>query len=276
MDHTTQDNPPRLPLPAMLVIGLLLGACATTPGYGAPAGYAWDSSVSAACRQNPANCAAAVGRESVRETLHTAATIGGTVHAAQRVWDATKQQGLEAELVECADGARSTVLLDNEWRFKGLGPTEAECNGLVRDKHGRSVTLAMLLGQQMHEEALWCVEQRLRDSRPGGYSLEPRYRYQHGRTTHVTPEQEAELLRLKKFAELEGTFKPDVVIHSGDPLEVHAVYDFKFPCANTDRAPDWNRYPEDHPHGGYTQGDMYKAALSRTPARVVPRLGIIR
>jgi hypothetical protein len=260
----------------LLALSLLLGACASTPGRGGPGYYAWDSSVSAACRQNPANCAAAVGRESVREPLHTAATIGGTIHAAQLTWDSTRRQRVEAELVECADGARSKVLLDHGWRFKGVGPTDAECNDMVLDKQGRSVTLAMLLGQEMHEEALWCAEQRLRDLRPGGYSLEPRYRYENGRTTHITPEKEAELLSQQKFAELEGTLKPDAVIHSGDPLRAQAVYDFKFPCVNTDRIPAWNRYPTGHPHAGSTQGVMYQKALNADVARIVPRLGVIR
>jgi hypothetical protein len=35
-----------------------------------------------------------------------------------------------------------------------------------------------------------------------------------------------------------GTLEPDVVIHTGDPLQVQAVYDFKFRCVGFDKKPE--------------------------------------
>lgn len=216
------------------------------------------------------------GRETGYDALQTVATAGATAHAALRTLDAATRRDIEDALVECADGARSTVLLRHKWRFAGRSPSADECKSWVEDAQGRSMTLAMLLGQEMHNEALWCAEHRLGELRPGGYSLEPRYRYDGRQTTHVTPEEEAKLLSSKRYAELEGTLKPDVVIHSGDALRAQSVYDFKFPCVNTDVAPRWNEYPEGHPYEDFHQGQMYERALGPRPVRVVPRLGVVR
>ncbi|HZH78584.1 MAG TPA: hypothetical protein VEY88_21325, partial [Archangium sp.] len=76
--------------------------------------------------------------------------------------------------------------------------------------------------------------------------------------------------------ELLGSLQPDVVIHAGDPLQVQEVYDFKFPCVNTAKEPPWDDYPEGHPYADLDQGEMYGRVLAKNPARVVPRLGVIR
>ena len=68
----------------------------------------------------------------------------------------------------------------------------------------------------------------------------------------------------------------DVVLHDGNPLNVEDVYDFKFPCVNTATAPPWRVYPDGHPYEKLSQGEMYEEALQVEPARVVPRLGVIR
>ena len=129
----------------------------------------------------------------------------------------------------------------------------------------------------MHEVARACAEERLRRLRPGRYSLEQRYRYdrQTGEKELVTSEEEKALEASGNGGELKGTLKPDVVIHEGDPLDVQAIYDFKFPCVSTDRVPRWTDYPPGHPYHGSNQGDMYEEALGPAPMRIVPRLGVV-
>ncbi len=75
---------------------------------------------------------------------------------------------------------------------------------------------------------------------------------------------------------LVGSLVPDVVIHLGDPLRAQAVYDFKFPCVNSDVPSPWRVYPKEHPHADKTQQEMYREALNvNTVSRVLPRLGVI-
>jgi hypothetical protein len=130
----------------------------------------------------------------------------------------------------------------------------------------------------MHAEAQKCAEQYLNGLRPGGYSLEQRYRYdrQTGRKKLVSAEEERLLEQTGNGGELSGTLKPDVVIHSGNPLNAEAVYDFKFPCVNIDEPASWSTYSEGHPYAGQDQGAMYEELLGQKPALVMPRLGIIR
>ena len=137
----------------------------------------------------------------------------------------------------------------------------------------------MLLGLEMHQLALKCAEVGLNALRPGQFSLEPCYRYDSrtGRVTLVSPEERQALLRQGRSCELAGSLVPDVVIHSGDPRQALAVYDFKFPCVNSDQEPQWRQYPEGHPHAGRRQGEVYEQALNTTKVwRTVPRLGVIR
>ena len=74
---------------------------------------------------------------------------------------------------------------------------------------------------------------------------------------------------------MEGTLVPDVVIHSGNPLEVLAIYDFKFPCPFSND-PTWNKYPEGHPYYGSTQGRMYREVFQVGPHLVAPIWRVIR
>jgi hypothetical protein len=134
------------------------------------------------------------------------------------------------------------------------------------------------LGVEMHEEALKCAGERLGRLRPGSFSLEQRYRYDSrtGRWKLVSREEERLLEETGNASELLGSLQPDVVIHAGDPLVVQEVYDFKFPCVNTHEPPPWTLYPAGHPYANLNQGDMYGRVLAEKPARVVPRLGVIR
>lgn len=74
---------------------------------------------------------------------------------------------------------------------------------------------------------------------------------------------------------MQGTIKPDIVIHEGDPLQVLATYDFKFPCVNLDEMPGWRKYPAGSPYEGNYQNQVYQEALSVEPYRVAPYLGVM-
>jgi hypothetical protein len=206
--------------------------------------------------------------------LKVVAAAVRTGAAALRVLEAATAALIERKLARCAEEARSKVLTE---RLEGRSPTAQECNALVDDGPGKRITLAMQLGCAMHEVALRCAREELNRLRPGGFSLEQRYRYtREPRKLETVSEEEARaLLRRGCGDELIGTLVPDVVIHDGDPLEVLAIYDFKFPCANSDRPPRWREYNPGHPYHPSSQGEIYREALGAEVRRVVPRLGVI-
>ena len=258
----------------MLLGSLLLGACAGTPGRQRAEAYRFDS-VSNACRQSPAHCAALAGKESVGHPLAAAATTGSVVVRALEVLD---RELIEAALIECADLARSDVLLRHRRDFAGPSPSREECHQQVKDAAGRRVSRAMQLGTEMHQVALQCAKERLGQLRPGGFSLEPTYRYdsRSGQTKYLPEEDVAALRESGNGGELLGTIAPDVVIHTGNPLHIQAVYDFKFPCFHLDGMPRWDTYPPGHPHQRRGQDQVYRTALGVRPARVAPRIGVQR
>jgi len=258
----------------MLLGCLLLGACAGTPGRQRVEAYRFDS-VSNACRQSPAHCAALAGKESVGHPLAAAATTGSVVVRALETLD---RELIEATLVECADLARSEVLLRHRRDFAGPSPSREECHQQVKDAAGRRVSRAMQLGTEMHQAALQCAKERLGQLRPGGFSLEPTYRYdsRSGQTKYLPEEDVAALRESGNGGELLGTIAPDVVIHTGNPLHIQAVYDFKFPCFHLDGMPRWDTYPPGHPHQRRGQDQVYRTALGVRPARVAPRIGVQR
>ncbi|WP_257457550.1 hypothetical protein [Archangium lipolyticum] len=255
---------------------LLLAGCATpsggrppllTPSYSNAAPAASFDSATASCRHNPSACLAMVGKE-----------VASAAAVVRLALDEDTRRSVEEELTRCADSARSEVLLRHEGDFKELTPNADECNQPAKNAPRRNVTWAMQLGTEMHEQARDCVEAALSKLLPGRFSLEQRYLYD-GQTGHkrlVSTAEERLLEKTGNAGELKGSLKPDVVIHSGDPLDVRAVYDFKFPCVNTDKAPDWYEYPPGHPYQGSNQGRMYQEAFGEEAARIVPRLGVIR
>lgn len=263
--------------PVVLSVSLLLVvACTGTPDRGTRGRFEFDSATSA-CRQRPELCARIAGEEAVVPAVRPLQVVASTVRAAStalRVLDVATAAVLERKLAQCADEARSQVLAE---RRDGKSPSAQECNEVVEDTSGRRMTLAMQLGCAMHEVALRCARQELDRLRPGGFSLEQRYRYtRKSRKLEVVSEEEARaLLRQGCGDELIGTLVPDVVIHEGDPLQMLAIYDFKFPCVNSDRPPRWRDYPEGHPYYLSTQGDIYREAFGAAVKRVVPRLGVI-
>ncbi|MFP2902983.1 hypothetical protein ACLEQD_42940, partial [Corallococcus sp. 4LFB] len=158
----------------------------------------------------------------------------------------------------------------------GKTPTVQQCEEQVgTDAEGKPITRAMQWGREKHTVALRCVQARLSVERPGGFSLEQRYRYNRETNTleRVSPGEAQALIRSGRTGRLRGTLIPDVVIHSGDPLRVEASFDFKFPCP-IGREGVWRKYPEGHPWEGHHQGEMYEEALGATAFRVSPILGV--
>ncbi|WP_375772190.1 hypothetical protein NR798_15315 [Archangium gephyra] len=261
-----------------LVGGVLLGACVHTPGLGTPSHDTCDS-LSNACLKDPKYCATLAGREITSGTAQTVGSAVASGVAVLRVLHETTRKDIEEELERCADLARSEVLLRYPTEFKDQSPSDAECMNWTVDGKGRRVTWSMRLGAEMHEVAMECTRQVLSRLRQGGFSLDPCYRYdkQAGTTTFVSCEEVKDLLDRGCGDELRGTIRPDVVLHSGSPLDVQAIYDFKFPCMNDrkESADKWRKYPKTSPHHGCTQGEVYEDALRVTPQTITPRWGIL-
>ncbi len=260
----------------VLVASMLLGGCAGTPNRGNSLRYT--DSATNSCRQSPALCAKVPGEQPLLPLsgpASVAASAGITGQMVQRVLEASTRARVDEVLKECADLARSEVLLRH---LGNKSPTPAECNEAVsRDARGKAVTRAMQLGQLMHQEALKCTEDTLNELLPGRFSLEQCYRYDpaSGKVSLVSPEERQALLRQGRSCELLGSLVPDVVIHTGNPLEAEAVYDFKFPCVNSDGPPSWREYPPEHPYAGRRQGEIYERAFKTIVRRVAPRWGVI-
>jgi hypothetical protein len=257
-----------LPIPlrrAVLVMSALLIGCGS-------AGYAVDSATSA-CQQNPAYCVAVAGEEAV---VPAAVIRGGTIAAT--LWVLTRQtrSDIEQVLVECVEWANAEVNLQ---RFGGKSPSRAQCQEELpgTDPCGKKVTRAMQLGTEKHALARQCVEQKLNAQIPGRFSLEQRYRYhpQTGQKQLVSREEEQALRQHGCGDELTGSIAPDVVIHSGNPLEVLAVYDFKFPCPFSNY-PRWTEYARSSSTTASNQGEAYHQMLGVGPNLVAPLWKIVR
>ncbi|RKG77165.1 hypothetical protein D7W79_16085 [Corallococcus exercitus] len=235
--------------------------------------YDFDSATNS-CRTQPAYCARAAGEEAVLpRAVRTFATAGGSAAAAVKLLDAALKQQVTEALEECANEARTAVILAN---FGTRSPTPKECNEQVRDAQGRTITRAMKLGEEMHRVALKCAEESLNELRPGGFSLEPTYLHDlgTGKTTWLSPAEVARIRQRGSLGELKGSLVPDVILHSGDPAWVQAVYDFKFPCADVTKRSRWRDYPSGHSYAGSNQGDMYRQAFKvGDPMLVQPWLG---
>ena len=258
-----------------LIVGcLLLGACASTPGYGVPSHYAQDS-LSARCRQDPVYCAAWRGREVASEPLRKLGEATISVAVLVRTLDADTRRSIKEAMEQCADEARTDVLLRHSGAFEGPVPNPGECKTMTVDAKGRSVTWAMRLGLEMHEVAMKCAELKLGGLRPGGFSLRQRYRFSREtkEKSLISAEEKESLLR-RGGEELKGTLEPDVVIHRGDPLQVEAVYDFKFRCVDFNKKPQWRRYPPGHRYAGELQGDIYQEAFRSVAELIGPRKGV--
>lgn len=263
---------------SLLGWALLLGACAGGERQRAPREYrqALDSE-SNACARFPAQCPGAVGREaevlSPRKRVAEAGATLGSVAAAFYLEDKAQQARIEEAILECVKDADFHL---NE-RYFGGSPTHKQCAEVVgRNARGEPVTRAMQLGQEKHQLALECIQKKLQELRPGGFSLEQRYRKNEstGKWQPLSRREVEALLRAGGQA-LVGTLEPDVVIHTGNLAEVLDVLDLKFPCPGTNAA-NWHKYPEGHPSGVRDQGEAYQKAFGVDPARVAPRWDIQR
>jgi hypothetical protein len=237
-----------------------------------PTGHAADSATNA-CRQNPAYCALLNGQEAGAAPTVSGAEIA-SIAATLRFLTPELKLRIERTLHECAAWADAEV---NRQRLGGNAPSRQQCQEVLPtlDPCGQKVTRAMQWGSEKHALATQCVQEQLDTLIPGRFSLEPRYRYdrQTRQTQWLSPAEVRALLQHDCGKELKGTLVPDVVIHSGNPLQAVSIYDFKFPCP-PDNNYSWRRYGQGHIYQGSTQGEMYVEALKKEAALVTPRRGV--
>ncbi|WP_155893579.1 hypothetical protein [Cystobacter fuscus] len=250
----------------LFLLGGLLAVCA-------PVAYAGDS-VTNACRQNPANCALLNGQEAgAAPTVRGGAEIA-SIAATLRFLSPELKLRIERTLHECAAWADAEV---NRRRLGGNAPSRQQCQEVLPklDPCGQKVTRAMQWGSEKHSLATQCVQEQLDPLIPGRFSLEPRYRYDRptGQVQWLSPSEVRTLLRQDCGKELKGTLVPDVVIHSGNPLQAISIYDFKFPCPPDNNA-SWKKYTAGHIDQDLTQGKVYVDALKAEAALVTPRQGV--
>lgn len=184
-----------------------------------------------------------------------------------------EEQELEEALQQCAQQAELTV---NRLKLGQDGlPAPEECHRVeLVDDQGKRITLAMVLGDLKHREALKCVAEQVAPRYPGRILIEPRYRYYEGadRTEYVSPEREDWLLRNKVYNELERSLFPDIVIIlEGNPYKIQAIYDYKFPCTDAEEVPRWSAYSSQSPFATSTQREIYKKAGKVDPKRITPK-----
>lgn len=254
---------------------LVLSACAGVEPQVAPrtCGQALDSETNA-CIRFPAECPG--GQAEVMAARQRLAEAGANVAsiAAGLCKLSDEQRGqIDAAILDCVKDADFQL---NERLFGG-NPTREQCaEVLERDANGKPVTRAMRLGLEKHDLAMACIQQKLNALRPGGFSLNQRYRLNPltGKWVPLS-RQEVEALLRAGGQGLVGTIEPDVVIHTGNPFEVLDVYDLKFPCPGTNEA-RWNPYPDGHPYEHLNQGELYEKAFRANPARASPRWGVER
>jgi hypothetical protein len=250
----------------LLVLGSLFSVCGS-------AGYAADS-VTNACRQNPAYCSLLEGKEAGAAPIVRDSAEVASIAATLRFLTPDLKTRIERALTECAEWADSEI---NRQRLGGNTPSRKQCQEVLStlDPCGRKVTRAMQWGAEKHGLALQCTQDKLDMLAPGRFSLEPRYRYDRptGKVQWLSPQEVRTLLQQECGKELKGTLVPDVVIHSGNPLETASIYDFKFPCPPDNEA-SWRPYESGHLYKGSTQGKIYVEALKTEAALVTPRDGI--
>ncbi|WP_084737183.1 hypothetical protein [Cystobacter ferrugineus] len=252
--------------PGLFLLGGLLWVCS-------PTGYAADS-VTNACQQNPAYCALLHGQEAgAAPTVRSGAEIA-SIASTLRLLSPELKLRIERALHECAAWADAEV---NRRRLGGNEPSRQQCQEVLPtlDPCGQKVTRAMQWGSEKHGLATQCVQEKLDPLIPGRFSLEPRYRYDNptGQLQWLSPAEVRAILRQNCGKELKGTLVPDVVIHSGNPLQAVSIYDFKFPCPPDNRS-SWRTYTEGHIDQDLTQGKVYVDALKAEAALVTPRQGV--
>lgn len=201
-----------------LAVLLLQAACATSAPRGVPTRYAQTmNSAVDGCLRNPACVAASPGEEALIPWLSRAVSTARALATLKEFLEEAELRRIEKVLVECAQEAEFQV---NEREYgPGRSPDDAECDRLVRDKHGKEVSRAIELGVMKHEAAFACVERRLLKEFPDHVSLEPRYGRDPTTGKYALTDRWTDSL------------KPDIVLHlARNPNKVQCVFDFKFPC----------------------------------------------
>ncbi|WNG28360.1 hypothetical protein F0U62_33390 [Cystobacter fuscus] len=170
--------------------------------------------------------------QSTKDARVPGGKVALTAAAALVLKDVDDLQSARAEiekiLEECARHAEEEI---NRKRLGGRKPGKDECDQKIgKTSKGEPTTQAMRWGLEKHKVARECAGKALTQLLPRHFSLEQRYRFDlaTGRKSLVSKEAREELMRQGREKELEGTLEPDVVIHSGDPLQAWAIYDFKF------------------------------------------------
>lgn len=255
----------------VMAVGVLLlsiGCGAGGPGRRGTGSYAQSlDSPTATCEHAPAYCAKLAGEEAALP-LRVRAVQAATAVKAWQVLDELVRKTLEDILVECAKQADMEV---NRQEFGGHAPTRRECQEQVGGTRENPVTRGMRLGGAKHTLALRCTEEKLGRAHPGRFSLEQRYRInpETRQLELISHEMELQMLR-RGGKELVGSVVPDVVIHTGNPLQVQAVFDFKFPCPEFN-LPSWRRQHPRNAQQDTNQGSTYKDALGEEPVLITPK-----
>jgi hypothetical protein len=261
---------------ALAGLALLLGGCAGVELQGASRttyAQAMDTETNT-CLRFPENCPG--GQTELMAARQRFAEVGssaGSLAAALKTVTDEQRAAIDSAILECVKDADFEL---NEKLFGG-SPTREQCGEVLeRDARGKPVTRAMRLGQAKHDLALKCIEEKLQKLRPGGFSLNQRYR-KNPATGKWEPlsKQEVEALLRQGGKGLVGSIEPDVVLHTGNLAEVLDLYDLKFPCPGTNPL-RWTDYPDGHPYAKQNQGQVYEDAFRVRPARVAPRWGVER
>jgi hypothetical protein len=261
-------------LARLLLTSLLLGACATSPGHpgAAPRGDLRLDSETAA-RMRYASLLRGTGTAVSSTTLAVGSTLVLATPVVLAVYHHNRDKVVELQerLAECARMAEHQVNSDH---FGNRPPTREECGEeLEVDGCAEPITRAMLLGRQKHTLALVCARDVLTRLWPAPFSIEQRYRYyRHSRILEtISREQEQQFIERGCSAELWGSIKPDIVLHSDyNLLQAALIIDLKFPCPSSND-PTWRAYGRRSAYDGLNQGQVYQQALNGEVFLLTPR-----
>ena len=267
-----RSNPWRLT--RLLLTGVLLGACATTPGHPgtAPRGDLRLDTESAA-RLRHASLLRGTGTAVSSTTLAVGSTLVLATPVVLAVYhhNQDKVAELQERLAECARMAEHQV---NSTHFGNRPPTREECGEeLEVDGCAEPITRAMLLGREKHTLALACARDVLSRLWPAPFSIEQRYRYyQHSRILEtISREKEQQFIEEGCTDKLRSTIKPDIVLHSDyNLLQAAIIIDLKFPCPPTN-PPKWTKYGPKSAYPDSTQGKVYEEALDGEVFLLTPK-----
>jgi hypothetical protein len=261
----------------LILLGFLLGACASGPSYSthSPRGDLRLDSETAARLRHAALATEGAAPLATTATQTVASTLVLYVPALVTLLKSDNAVShLEERLVECAQQAERQV---NSTYFGDRPPTRQECGEeLLVDGCPTPITRAMRLGQEKHLLALQCARAVLEQLWPAPFSIEQRFRYyQHAQLLEtVSKAEEKRLIEQGCTRELWRTIKPDLVLHADrDLLRSVLTLDFKFPCPDTNK-PRWTEYGDNSAYSGHNQRDIYKEALGGNAYIISPK-GII-